>query len=146
MISLIIVICKRRIQSYYLRWSLLILILANTSSIFMEIRGFIILSNETTNHSDLYKLYSKVNILSFVSTLYTSQMILVSLIFSAVVFYRNLRNQLYPQLMIKDSKNKLVKICTRINLKCYYYSIITILFICLWTYIILVFWTLNDKD
>ena len=106
-IALIIVVCRRKIEDFYLRWSLWVLFAAMGLRIVMSSILIYIYAHTNLEHESAENLANaKFEVCNFTLPYYFFLMVMVSLLFSAHTFYIKLRDLLYPQLLNVESRMK----------------------------------------
>ena len=90
---------RRRIVDFYLRWTALLITISISLRVSMSsIAGFFYNKYSEGEHSDesLILLQIKLQVVEFSLPYYFYLMVTVSLIFSALSFYEDLRDLLFP--------------------------------------------------
>ena len=124
LIVYIVILCRRKISDYYLRqcmWLLMttICLRVGMSSIVAVI--YKISYEKDDNEAEMRLIMLKLQVFEFSMPYYCFLMISVTLIVSAISFYLNLRNLLYPVLEAEDQLNESWH--QKINIKVRYYFI-----------------------
>lgn len=102
-IALIIVVSRRKIEDFYLRWSLWVLFAAMGMRIAMSSILIYIYAYTNLEGKSAENLASmKFEVCNFTLPYYFFLMVMVSLLFSAHTFYIKLRDLLYPQLVVES--------------------------------------------
>ena len=101
-VAFLVVVCRRKIEDYYLRYSIIFLVasMALRTLMCMVIVITVIVADE--NEDSLKLLEFKLQVIQFSVPYYFFFMVFVALFFSAHTFYTGLRNALFPQLREND--------------------------------------------
>ena len=147
LLALCIVLRKRRIDDYYLKRSIVFLVVAIAIRITMCFILFVIVV--VNWDSDSWRLLElKIEVLEFSVPYYLFFMVLLSLFFSAHTFYIGLRNILFPQIQESDDNfrpvklNKLCYVSTRTRFRVLLYlicatvAVLAIIILCTHDYIV----------
>ena len=93
LIAFIIVLCRRKIEDFYLRWSLWVLFAAMGLRTVLSL--ILVVINWRDDSTNMLKNL-KIEVVAFVLPYYFFLVVMVSLLFSAHTFYIKLRDFLYP--------------------------------------------------
>ena len=105
----IVILCRRKISDYYLRWCMWLLMITICLRVSMSSIVSIIyyVSYEIDDsEAEMRLIMLKLQVFEFSMPYYCVLMITVTLIVSAISFYLNLRNLLYPVLEAEDQLNE----------------------------------------
>ena len=105
LVTYIIILCRRKISDYFLRLCAWLLMAAINLRISMSTITSLVyyLTIETdSSETDMRLTMLKLQVFEFTVPYYCFLMITVTLIVSAISFYLNLRNLLYPELEAQD--------------------------------------------
>ena len=111
-----IVWCRRKIEDYYLKWSIITFVTFMASRIVSSAIIIIIYISKKLEDESLYEL--KFSIFSFAVPYYCLLMVNVSLLFSALKFYHEVKSLLFPSFQAKE--NCLMSMCAT---KCRFFVI-----------------------
>ena len=103
LLVMLFTICKRKIEDYYLRWSIGVLIAAMALRIVFSFIALLLMTYMSINNQDWRSFMLKFQVFDFSIPYFAYQIVFISLLFSVYTFYRNLRNTLYPQLAASDA-------------------------------------------
>ena len=100
--SFLIVLCRRKIEDYYLRWSIITFIVAMALRVGMSFIVIAIYASDNDKDSESI-VELKFSLFSFSLPYYSFLMVTVSLLFSALEFYHDVKNLIYPTLETRET-------------------------------------------
>ena len=139
LLVMLFTICKRKIEDYYLRWSIGVLIAAMALRIAFSFIAFILMTYMSINNMDWRNFMLKFQVFDFSIPYFAYQIVFISLLFSVYTFYRNLRNTLYPQLAASDAQSVIIEpphVRNGEDLRSNYFFLNALINIFLWTFVI----------
>ena len=99
--AFVIVWCRRKIEDYYLKWSIITFVAFMASRVVSSAIIVIIFVSKILKYESLYEL--KFSIFSFAVPYYCLLMVNVSLLFSALKFYHEVKGLLFPSFQAKEN-------------------------------------------